>query len=323
MEQFIPAVMAVLPIARTVIGIIGRQRVVNTLAKFLAGFVARYVPRRRRDAALDGRSSTPACGCSRSRRRRRPTPTSPACAERGDRADRRGHRAPRRRARRGDLRGAGAPRGRASPRRSTTPPPRTSRRSCSSPSSTRHRPRRRGSSMPLGRRRKYYKKYTHVFDVEITPQIAESLKTFGGTTLARVPEGPARRDAAGARARPPLPGDRRARRCGGSRGSSGTCRGLGRVRARRRDPAPPAHVAGRGDAAPAARGSAATCPARSCSSRAPIAVGQRFYYLEIAGRAPDRGAGSARRRGGRSVRARATSTSRSTSRRTSSACSST
>jgi hypothetical protein len=39
-------------------------------------------------------------------------------------------------------------------------------------------------SMPLGKRRKYYKKYTRVFDVQITPQIASAVKTFGGTTLA-------------------------------------------------------------------------------------------------------------------------------------------
>jgi hypothetical protein len=39
-------------------------------------------------------------------------------------------------------------------------------------------------SMPLRGRRKYYKKYTHVFDVEITPQMAESVRTFGGKTLA-------------------------------------------------------------------------------------------------------------------------------------------
>ena len=44
LEQFIPAVMGVLPIARTVIGVIGRKRVVNVLAKFLAGFIVRYVP---------------------------------------------------------------------------------------------------------------------------------------------------------------------------------------------------------------------------------------------------------------------------------------
>jgi hypothetical protein len=38
-------------------------------------------------------------------------------------------------------------------------------------------------AMPLNGTRKYYKKYTRVFDVEITPQIAASLKTFGGVTL--------------------------------------------------------------------------------------------------------------------------------------------
>jgi len=44
LEQFIPAVMAILPIARTVIGIVGRKNVVGTLAKFLNGtLVARYV----------------------------------------------------------------------------------------------------------------------------------------------------------------------------------------------------------------------------------------------------------------------------------------
>ena len=38
-------------------------------------------------------------------------------------------------------------------------------------------------AMPL-KGRKYYKKYTRVFDVQITPQMAEALKTFGGTTIA-------------------------------------------------------------------------------------------------------------------------------------------
>lgn len=43
LQNFIPAVMAVLPIARTVIGIIGRQRVVNFLAKFLAQLIKPHV----------------------------------------------------------------------------------------------------------------------------------------------------------------------------------------------------------------------------------------------------------------------------------------
>ncbi len=45
MEQFIPAIMAVLPIARTVIGFIGRGRVIETLAGFLTPLVSQYVPR--------------------------------------------------------------------------------------------------------------------------------------------------------------------------------------------------------------------------------------------------------------------------------------
>jgi hypothetical protein len=39
-------------------------------------------------------------------------------------------------------------------------------------------------AMPVGKRRKYYRKYTQLFDVEITPQIADTVKTFGGTPLA-------------------------------------------------------------------------------------------------------------------------------------------
>jgi hypothetical protein len=41
-------------------------------------------------------------------------------------------------------------------------------------------------AFPPGPRRKFYKKYTHVFEVEITPQVAASVTTFGGTTLAAV-----------------------------------------------------------------------------------------------------------------------------------------
>jgi len=39
-------------------------------------------------------------------------------------------------------------------------------------------------AMPRRGPRKYYKKYTHVFDVEITPQIADSITTFGGAKLS-------------------------------------------------------------------------------------------------------------------------------------------
>ncbi|HEU5253065.1 MAG TPA: hypothetical protein VFU16_07050 [Solirubrobacterales bacterium] len=40
--------------------------------------------------------------------------------------------------------------------------------------------------MPRRRQPKYYKKYTHVFDVELTPQVANSVTTFGGKKLGAV-----------------------------------------------------------------------------------------------------------------------------------------
>lgn len=39
-------------------------------------------------------------------------------------------------------------------------------------------------SMPRDRKRKYYKKYSRAIDVEITPRVASQVKVFGGTTLA-------------------------------------------------------------------------------------------------------------------------------------------
>jgi hypothetical protein len=38
--------------------------------------------------------------------------------------------------------------------------------------------------MPRTRKRKYYRKYSRVLDVEITPQIAQAVRVFGGSTLA-------------------------------------------------------------------------------------------------------------------------------------------
>ena len=109
MEQFIPVVMAVLPIARTVIGMIGRQRVVNMLAKILAGSSRATSPRRLRHSSR-ARSSTPGCGCCRSRRRRRRR-HQPALRVARRRADCRGHRPSGLGARRDGVRGAGAARG--------------------------------------------------------------------------------------------------------------------------------------------------------------------------------------------------------------------
>ena len=38
--------------------------------------------------------------------------------------------------------------------------------------------------MPRNRKRKYYRKYSRLFDVEIPPQLAQTVKIFGGSTLA-------------------------------------------------------------------------------------------------------------------------------------------
>ena len=71
------------------------------------------------------------------------------------------------------------------------------------PSSTRHGPRDMGRDAAR-RKRKYYKKYTRVFDVEITPQIADSLKTRRRCRSRH--SYPACDDACPG-ARPSLPGD--------------------------------------------------------------------------------------------------------------------
>jgi hypothetical protein len=182
LEQFIPAVMAILPIARTVIGIIGRQRVVNTLASFLAGFVGNYVPQ---PAARDLSRAIVDAGL------RLLKLETPGEAE------------------------AGSPRLACETIAQTVED--TVRRVAELEASTFEEPARLEAAlteafhdaaaenfppqvilpqlheaplratwvaMPRGTRRKYYKKYTHVFDVEITPQVADSIATFGGTKLA-------------------------------------------------------------------------------------------------------------------------------------------
>ena len=284
LEKFIPAVMAVLPIARTVIGIIGRKRVVNFLAGFLARLISRYVPQRGGEAALAGdrrhrAADDLARGAGRERRR------ADAARVRDDRADGRGHRSARRRARRGDVRGTGAARGRGDRcvprgRRGELP---AAGASC--PSCTRRRCAATWVRCRSARRRKYYKKYTRVFDVEITPQIAESLTTFGGTKLAAFLKDQlgvtapvqARVHLYQAIAGTTLRADRaaRAQRAGTRPGPRA-----------RRGPAPPADGPRRRALCSSSRSSAGTSPGAFRSSRRAIAVGQRFYYLEIAGARP-------------------------------------
>jgi hypothetical protein len=180
LERFIPAVMGVLPIARTAIRLVGRPRVVDFLAKFLTGLLRRYLPpegagqlsRAIVDAGLrmvsleapapdETEQLAPAAlaGAVEDTVRRvaqldETTLDQPALLEAAV-AD--------------AFQEAAA---------ENFPPelliPEV--HEASIPATW--------VQMPLGRRRKYYKRYTHSFDVEVTPQMAASIKVFGGTTLA-------------------------------------------------------------------------------------------------------------------------------------------
>ena len=141
-------------------------------------------------------------------------------------------------------------------------------------------------AMPLGKGRKYYKKFTRVFDVEITPQMAASLRTFGGTTLAAFLKDQLGVDRTGAGARPPLPGDARERRPRGSRGSSGACKGSARASRSTGQAAPSAVTARPPGCCCSSRSSGDATPGAFRTNRRRTAVGQRFYYLEVAGARP-------------------------------------
>ena len=137
-------------------------------------------------------------------------------------------------------------------------------------------------AMPRGRRRKHYKKYTRVFDVEITPQVAESMATFGGARLAAV-----LKDQLGVvppvRARVHL-----------YQAIAGTT--LRRIAALERTVPGLGKGAGAAQLHPLTVEAAGTLlqqpklgrnvPGTYVSSRGAVAVGQRFYYLEIAGARP-------------------------------------
>ena len=181
LEQFLPVLAAIMPVAKTVIGIIGRPRVVGFLAGYLAKLIERYVGA---DAARQ---------------------LSQAVVDTGLRMI--------------GLEVAGeADMRRLAPNVIAGTIEDTMRRVAQFDETTLENPHLleaavneafqeaaaenfpsselvpdlheaahvRGAwvAMPLKGRRKYYKKYTQVFDVEITPQLAESVRTFGGKTLA-------------------------------------------------------------------------------------------------------------------------------------------
>lgn len=135
-------------------------------------------------------------------------------------------------------------------------------------------------SMPLGRkRRKYYRRYTRSFEVVITPQIAASLKTFGGATVAQFLKdrfgitGPVRARVHLYRATTGTTPARIARLERGVRGL-GTA---GRPAWTQLHPLSPA-AAGTLFQQP---GLGRAMPRAYTASRGRIGVGQRLYYLEL------------------------------------------
>jgi hypothetical protein len=184
MEQFIPAVMAVLPIARTVIGVIGRKRVVGTLAQFLAGFISKYVPQESAtqlsqaivDAGLRMLSlETPVEAEARGPRLACETiaQTVEDTVRRVTELDETVFEEP-------ALLEAALSEAFQQAAAENFPP------QVIVPELHETSLRATWVAMPTGgkRRRKFYKRYTHTFDVEITQQMAESIATFGGTKLA-------------------------------------------------------------------------------------------------------------------------------------------
>jgi hypothetical protein len=181
MERFIPAVMAVLPIARTVIGIIGRPRVVSFLAGFLSKAIERHVgpqvaPQLSQaivdtglrlltleapsEAEMAQLAPAAVAGAVEDTVRRvaeldEATLENPALLE------------------------AAVQEAFSDAAAENFPPQLLI-------PEVREAGRARGTwvLMPLGSPRKYYKKYTEVRDIEISLQAAESLRTFGGVTLA-------------------------------------------------------------------------------------------------------------------------------------------
>jgi hypothetical protein len=180
LEQFIPAVMSVLPIARTAVRIIGRKRVVSFLANILAGLVGRYVPK---DAARALSSAIVDAGL-RMLSLETPDPKEDASLATDalmhtvedtvlrvaafDEATLED----------GSLLEAATTEAFREAAAENFPPQTIVPELHEAPLRT------TWVALPRGGQRRYYKKYTQIFDTEITPQAAASITTFGGSTLA-------------------------------------------------------------------------------------------------------------------------------------------
>ncbi|HWO47100.1 MAG TPA: hypothetical protein VNM41_03485, partial [Solirubrobacterales bacterium] len=184
MENFLPAVAAILPIARVVIGVIGRKRVVSTLAGLLTGLVSKYIPP---ETAKPLSSAIVDAGL------RMISLETPVEGEGGD--PRLAYEAiaqtvedTMRRVGEMDeivfedetvLEASAAEAFREAAAENFPP-------QLITPELHEAPLRATWALMPHRRQPKYYKKYTHVFDVELTPQLVNSVTTFGGKRLGAV-----------------------------------------------------------------------------------------------------------------------------------------
>src|SRR5262249_11822767 len=175
LENFLPAVMAVMPVVRMVLNVLGRDKLVNALAKPLAGFVGRYV-----DPAAAGQLSHAIVDTGlRLLSLEAPTETEvqqlapQAIASAVEDTVRRVGELDETTLENPALLEAAVTEAFHEAAAENFPPqvliPQL------------HEATAGGTwvAMPLGKKRKYYKKYTRVFDVEITPQIADALKLAG------------------------------------------------------------------------------------------------------------------------------------------------
>jgi hypothetical protein len=181
MEQFIPAVMAMLPIARTAISLIGRERIVDMLAKLLAGFVKRYVPAEAATqlstAIVDAGMRMLSLETPVENEANEPRIAWETIAQTVEDTVRRVGELDETVFEDSALLEAEVTDAFHEAAAENFPPQLIASELHEAPLSA------TWVLMPTGRRRKYYKKYTQIFDVEITAQMAASVATFGGTKL--------------------------------------------------------------------------------------------------------------------------------------------
>ena len=286
LESFIPAVMALRPLARTVISVIGRDRVVSFLAGHLAAFIRPYAtpqtaPRLARAIVDTGlRALSLEAPSDAEVQQLAPQAIASAVEDTVRRL--------------AEFEGSlGQP---ALLEAAVTQAFHASAAESFPPQlllPELHEATAGGTwvSMPLRGPRKYYRKYTRVFDVQITPQMAASLRTFGGVTLAAF-----LRD----RLRVSAPVEARVHLYQATHGTS-----LGRIARLERGVPGLGQVAAHASAqfhplTTAAAGMLLREPKlgrsahrRYRSRRRRIATAQRFYYLEIKGTRPVTAAGAA------------------------------